>query len=53
MNSIRNLFRRAFSCWPSRIAALALIALTVSWGSEGIWGLSSRGGGAETVAAVE
>ncbi|GLK68952.1 hypothetical protein GCM10008179_25900 [Hansschlegelia plantiphila] len=52
MNSIRNLFRRAFSCWPSRIAALALLALTVSWGSEGVWGLSSRGG-AETVAAVE
>lgn len=30
----RNSFRRAFACWPSRIGALALIALAVSAGSE-------------------
>lgn len=30
----RNSFRRAFACWPSRIGALALIALALSAGSE-------------------
>lgn len=30
----RSSFLRAFACWPSRIGALALVALALSLGSE-------------------
>jgi|GEM_PF-4716575 len=33
-STIRVGLGRAFFCWPSRIGALALLALTLSWGAE-------------------
>ena len=46
-SNIRAGVGRAFFCWPSRIGALALVALTLSWGAEAV---SISGGSAIEIA---
>lgn len=50
---IRKNTRRAFGCWPSRIGALSLLALTASWGLEAYGGVPGPHAMVQSVAAVE
>ncbi|WP_160147372.1 hypothetical protein [Methylopila sp. Yamaguchi] len=49
----RNPVRRVFTCWPSRIGAIALLALGVSWGADVFAGPTSTALAQATVAVVE
>lgn len=49
--SIISVFNRAFSCWPSRLGGMALLALFASWGADAVAGPPDRA--AATVAAAD
>jgi hypothetical protein len=48
---IRKKFARVFTCWPSRVGAAAIVAVTVGWGA-GVLS-AAEGPPGQTVAAVQ